>query len=85
MNARRLLARAETIPEGLRFAEPTALAESFGFRLERISGSHHIDRHPIARRTLNLQPHQGMAKAYQVRQLLKHVREAGLSLADGDA
>jgi predicted RNA binding protein YcfA (HicA-like mRNA interferase family) len=69
----------------LRFAELVALAEAFGFELDRIDGSHHVFVHPRAQRPLPLQPDGNMAKGtmakgYQVRQLLKLVDDLGLTL-----
>ncbi|MBI4968419.1 MAG: type II toxin-antitoxin system HicA family toxin [Rhodospirillales bacterium] len=64
-----------------RFADLIRLAEAFGFRLRRISGSHHILAHPKVGRPLNLQPGaDGKAKPYQVRQFIDMVEEFGLSL-----
>jgi predicted RNA binding protein YcfA (HicA-like mRNA interferase family) len=49
------------------------LAESYGFRLSRVRGSHHIFVHPNVPEQLNLQNVKGKAKLYQTRQLLKLV------------
>jgi predicted RNA binding protein YcfA (HicA-like mRNA interferase family) len=54
------------------------LAESFGFRLSRSSGSHHIFVHPRVRELLNLQEVRGKAKPYQVAQFLKLVEKYDL-------
>ena len=65
-----------------RFEDVCRLAEEFGFFRDRISGSHHIYRHPRGL-MLNLQPDRnGQAKIYQVRQLLDLVEENGLTLGD---
>ena len=56
--------------------------EAFGFRLARITGSHHTYSHPDLPDRLNLQPRNGEAKAYQVRQFLRLVEEYNLSLED---
>jgi len=66
----------------IRFADLCGLAQAFGFRLDRISGSHHIFWHPRGL-MLNLQPDRnGQAKPYQIRQLLGLVEENGLALND---
>jgi predicted RNA binding protein YcfA (HicA-like mRNA interferase family) len=66
----------------VRFADACRLAEGFGFRLDRTSGSHHIFRHPRGL-ILNLQPDRnGQAKVYQLRQLLGLAEENGLQLTD---
>jgi hypothetical protein len=42
MRKRKLLERALAGSKNIRFAEMVALVEAFGFRLSRVSGSHHI-------------------------------------------
>ncbi|MFB3922608.1 MAG: type II toxin-antitoxin system HicA family toxin [Terriglobia bacterium] len=42
---RKLLQKALSSPANLRFEEVCALARAFGFRLSRVSGSHHIFVH----------------------------------------
>ena len=53
----------------------TRLAQAFGFRLARTSGSHHIFIHNQVAEPVNLQEVDGKAKAYQVRQFLKLVAD----------
>ena len=66
----------------VRFEDICRLAEGFSFRLDRVSGSHHIYRHALGL-MLNLQrDRNGQAKSYQVRQLLELVEEKGLTLED---
>lgn len=62
------------------FSEFCRLVESFGFTLRRISGSHHIYRHPEVPRPLSLQPRQNEAKPYQIRQFREIVEEYGLEM-----
>lgn len=64
----------------IRFAEICRLAEAFGYRLDRVSGSHHIYEHPRADRPLNLQNVAGKAKSYQVRQFLRDIEEFHLTM-----
>lgn len=71
MKARRILDKARRSPVSLRFSEARALAEAAGFHLSRVSGSHHIYTHSGLPEMLNLQEIHGMAKPYQVRQLLR--------------
>jgi predicted RNA binding protein YcfA (HicA-like mRNA interferase family) len=82
-HAPKLLAKAIRSNRNLRFSELCALAEAFGFDLDRISGSHHIYVHRGIREVLNLQDARGQAKPYQVRQLLDLVEEYNLSLEGG--
>jgi len=58
------------------------LARAFGFRLSRISGSHHIFTHPRIPELVNLQDVRGQAKPYQVRQFMKLVERYNLQLED---
>ena len=83
MKAKRLLARAMTAPSGIRFSEAVTLAELFGFTLDRVKGSHHIFVHSKIPELVNLQDVRGMAKAYQVRQLLRLVERYDLELGEG--
>jgi hypothetical protein len=62
------------------FVEFRRLIESFGFRLRRVSGSHHIYTHPQVPRPLSLQPRNREAKPYQISQFLDMVREFGLTI-----
>lgn len=70
----KLIEKAVRNPGSLRFAEATRLAECLGFVLRRTRGSHHIFVRE-GERPVSLQPDGGgMAKAYQVRQLLEYRR-----------
>ena len=64
VNKRRLLLKVMADAHNVRFAELCRLAEAFGYRLDRVNGSHHIYEHPSADRPLNLQNVGGKAKAY---------------------
>ena len=82
MRGRKLLEKALHNPQGLRFEEAKRLAQAFGFRLDRISGSHHIFVRAGVPQLVNLQDYGGKAKAYQVKQLLKLVEMHNLPLED---
>ncbi len=82
MGRRKILDKALSGPENIRFKEIISLAQSFGFSLSRISGSHHIFVHPAIPKLINLQNVSGKAKPYQVRQLLKLVEVYNLSMRD---
>jgi hypothetical protein len=83
MNPRKLLAKALSSPNNLRFAEARALAEAFGFRLSRVNGSHPIFVHSAVPELLNLQEVRGQAKPYQIRQLLQLVERYNLFIHGG--
>jgi predicted RNA binding protein YcfA (HicA-like mRNA interferase family) len=78
MKTNKLLQKALTSPNNLRFAEACALAEGYGFRLSRVKGSHHIYAHPGVRELVNLQNVGGHAKPYQLRQLLQLIERYNL-------
>ena len=82
MNSRKLLQRALDNPRGLRFTEAIKLAAAFGFQLDRISGSHHIMKCAGIPELVSLQNVGGLAKPYQVRQLIKLVEKHNLSLGE---
>lgn len=64
---------------GIRFSELCALLRALGFE-ERVRGSHHIFAKEGVRDILNLQPNNGMAKRYQVRQVRRLIQRERLRL-----
>ncbi|MBM3329986.1 MAG: type II toxin-antitoxin system HicA family toxin [Calditrichaeota bacterium] len=64
----------------VRFIDFQNLIEGFGFRLRRISGSHHLFKHPLIPGYLNVQPLRGEAKAYQLRQFIRLIEKHHLSM-----
>jgi len=60
------------------------LVEGFGFKLARISGSHHIFIHPEIPELINLQEVKGQAKPYQIRQVLRLVERYNLKLEESE-
>lgn len=82
MDRRRLFQRLQQgHARNVRVADLVDLAEGFGFRLERVRGSHHILRHATIGKSLNLQD-DGQAKPNQARQLLRLVERYNLELED---
>ncbi len=84
MNKRKLLKKAISGSRNIRFTEAKLLAEAFGFRHVRTSGSHHIFSHPAVDKLLNLQDVGGQAKPYQIRQMLRMVERYNLLLEEND-
>jgi len=83
VNRRRLLRRlVEGRLHNVPFRDLVSLAEGFGFRLQRVSGSHHILTHPDIAPMLNLQDVGGETKPYQIRQLLRLVERHALTLEE---
>ncbi|HEX8684599.1 MAG TPA: type II toxin-antitoxin system HicA family toxin [Ardenticatenaceae bacterium] len=72
----KLLEKAHNNPKGLRFTELVQLAECYGFTFARQKGSHRSYKRAGFPKLLNLQPEQGgMAKKYQVLELLGYIEE----------
>ncbi len=82
MNRRKLFKRILDGTRDVRFAEFVALVEAFGFRLSRVSGSHHIFVRNGVRELVNLQNVAGKAKPYQIQQWLKLLERYNLTMED---
>jgi predicted RNA binding protein YcfA (HicA-like mRNA interferase family) len=83
MSRRRLLKRLVAgALRNIAFADLVNLVEGFGFRLERVSGNHHIFSHPDLPELINMQSVSGEAKPYQIRQLLRLVERYNLKLEE---
>ncbi|MCC7451588.1 MAG: type II toxin-antitoxin system HicA family toxin [Anaerolineae bacterium] len=85
MKKRKLLKRILAGSRNIRFDEFHSLLESCGFVLKRISGSHHVYKHPDVPDLLSLQPDaNGQTKLYQIRQFLKLVEAYNLAIDDDE-
>jgi predicted RNA binding protein YcfA (HicA-like mRNA interferase family) len=82
MKSRKLLQKLLSGSKNIRFSEAVACAESFGFRLDRINGSHHIFVHSDIPELVNLQNFKGKAKRYQIKQLLEIVERYNLRMEE---
>lgn len=80
MKKQKLLQKLLISTKNIRFTEAAACAEAFGFRLDRVKGSHHIFIHPDIPELLNLQNHKGQAKPYQVKQLLQLIETHNIKM-----
>lgn len=76
----KLLATAKANPAGLDFKDLQRLLGAAGFDLARTAGSHFIYKRAGVPEILNIQPRDGRAKPYQVRQFLEIVDRYALSL-----
>ena len=81
-NVQRVYTRVIEGRGAVSFRDLQRLLTMLGFRLDRISGSHHIYLHPDVSRPVNIQPAAKEAKPYQIRQLRDMIREFGLKLED---
>lgn len=82
MNKRKLLQKILDGSKNVRFQDMLVLVQAFGFRLSRVSGSHHIFTHPGIPELVNLQEVHGQAKPYQIKQFLKLVERHNLVMED---
>ena len=82
MKKQKLLQKLLSGTKNVRFSEVTALAEAFGFQLDRINGSHHIFIHERIPELLNLQNVNGQAKPYQIKQMLQLIEAHNLQLEE---
>jgi len=83
MNRRKLLNRLSLgAVNNVSFGDLMGLAEGLGFRLSRVSGSHHVMVHPNVPELINIQNVGGQAKPYQVRQLVRLVERYNLVLEE---
>jgi len=82
MKHQKLLQRITASSTNVRFADMRRLIEAFGFKLLRVSGSHHIFGHPDIPEQLNLQNVHGEAKPYQIRQFIRIVERYNLQLEE---
>ena len=78
----KLYARLLASRTSMRCRDFQRVLEAFGFRLDRVNGSHHQYKHTLASRPLSIQPRGNMAKPYQIEQFLDMVEEFGLTMAD---
>ena len=82
MKRRRLLKRiSEGQLKNIAFGDIISIVEGFGFRLDRVSGSHHIFVHEAIPELVNLQEVRE-AKPYQIRQFLRLIERYNLRLED---
>jgi predicted RNA binding protein YcfA (HicA-like mRNA interferase family) len=80
MNRYKLLKKLLSGSKNIRFGELVKCAESFGFILDRINGSHHIFIHKQVKELLNLQSVGGKAKPYQIKQFLQLIEKYNLDI-----
>jgi predicted RNA binding protein YcfA (HicA-like mRNA interferase family) len=80
MKKAKLLKKLLSGSKNVKFTEAVAVAEAFGFRLSRTSGSHHIYVHADIPELVNLQNNKGQAVPYQVRLLLQLIERYNLQM-----
>lgn len=80
MKKAKLLGKLLSGSKNIKFSDVVTCAEAFGFRLDRINGSHHIYVHATIPELLNLQNSKGKAVPYQVKQFLQLVERHNLQM-----
>ena len=84
MNRRRLLAKLrQGHLQNVVFQDFVELVKGYGFQKVRQEGSHRAFAHIQVQEILNLQPVNGEAKPYQIRQFLHLVEKYNLQLEHG--
>jgi predicted RNA binding protein YcfA (HicA-like mRNA interferase family) len=68
--------------QNVSFSDFCRLVEALGFSMSRTSGSHRIYAHPDIPELVNVQDVGGVAKPYQIRQVLRLVERYNLRLRD---
>ena len=82
MKKKKLLQKIINSSNNIRFNEIVCCAEYFGFKLDRVNGSHHIFMHSNINELLNLQNVKGKAKPYQVKQFLNLIERNNLTMSE---
>lgn len=80
MKKAKLLRKLLSGSKNISFSDAVTVAEAFGFRLDRINGSHHIFVHPEISELVNLQNNKGKAVPYQIKQLLQLIERYNLQM-----
>ncbi len=79
MNNKKLLQLIVANQKNIKFNDFLRLVNCFGFKLDRVSGSHHIFKHSDICDIINLQNVKGEVKPYQVKQFLKIIENNNLN------
>ena len=80
MKKAKLLKKLLSGSRNIGFSDAVTIAKAFGFRLDRINGSHHIFVRADIPELVNLQNHKGKAVPYQVKQLLQIIERYNLQM-----
>jgi len=80
LNKKKFLKRIINNKQNVSFNDFVQLLNAFGFRLDRIKGSHHIFIHADIRELINIQNVKGEVKPYQINQFLTLIEKHNLTL-----
>jgi predicted RNA binding protein YcfA (HicA-like mRNA interferase family) len=78
----KILSKVLAGSKNIRFSDFIDMVEGFGFKLSRVSGSHHIFIHPRVKELVNLQEVNGQVKPYQIKQFISLVERYDLTLEE---
>lgn len=79
---KKILAKVLAGSKNIAFGDFVLLVEGFGFRLSRVSGSHHIFVHDSVKELVNLQNVNGQVKPYQIKQVMELIERYNLELKE---
>ncbi len=82
MKKKKLLQKILVSQRNVSFKDFVSLVEAFGFNLQRITGSHHLYKHPAVTDLLNIQSDGGDAKPYQIKQFLNLIEKYNLTFKE---
>ncbi len=82
MNKQKLFVRLISSRKNVNYNDFTRLLASFGFKLARSEGSHHIYKNEGIAEMINIQNVDGKAKPYQIKQFLALVEKYDLRMED---
>ncbi|MEO6940260.1 MAG: type II toxin-antitoxin system HicA family toxin [Candidatus Kapaibacterium sp.] len=82
MTKRKLLEKILRSQKNVSFDDFVSLVQAYGFRLERVSGSHHIFKRADLGVIVNIQNAKGEAKPYQIKQFFAIVELNNLHLKE---
>jgi len=82
MTKKKLLLKVLSSSKNIKFDDFIKLVQEFGFKLDRISGSHHIYKKVGIEELINFQNVNGEIKPYQVKQFLVIVEKYNLDFGD---
>ncbi|HPI21327.1 MAG TPA: type II toxin-antitoxin system HicA family toxin [Candidatus Kapabacteria bacterium] len=82
MNNKKILEKILSGSKSIKFSDFTKLVTGFGFKLDRIKGSHHIYKMDGIEELINLQNVNNEIKPYQIKQFLAIIEKYNLELGD---
>ncbi len=84
MRNKKILEKILRGSKNIRFNEMANLIQAYGFKLARVSGSHHIYTRKDIDVIVNIQNVRGKTKPYQAKQFIKVVEKYNLKIIEGE-